>query len=406
MMTERELRILEETYGTPLYIFYEDAFKDNFLRLQSLFRSYYPKYYPAYSYKTNYTPEICRLVKQMGGYAEVVSDMEYAAAKKAGYPNQEIIFNGPFKGESLKVHLLHGGILNIDNRTELKEVFALADMFPEKTFCIGIRVNINIGQTFISRFGIDTDSGELDQAVRDIRGKKNIFLQGFHCHIGQSRTARAWELRTEKMLQLADRYFQEKPPEYLDLGSGMFSVMNAELAAQFGSDLPSYEDYAEVTVKRFAEHYKACSEHEKPVLFTEPGATVISGFIDFAGRVSSVKHIKGKTFVTMNCSSDNIGDICRLKKLPIHVFGEPGDYVENADIAGYTCLEHDILYRDFTGYIKEGNTILFENTGGYSNVSKPPFILPNCPMVAVDRKGKSRLIKRRETFGDIFCTYC
>lgn len=58
----------------------------------------YDNYIPGYSYKTNYAPHICKLVKSLGGYAEVVSDMELYVAKKIGYENSEIIYNGPCKG--------------------------------------------------------------------------------------------------------------------------------------------------------------------------------------------------------------------------------------------------------------------------------------------------------------------
>ena len=34
-------------------------------------------------YKTNYTPHLCKIVNE-GKYAEIASEMEYAAAKKIG----------------------------------------------------------------------------------------------------------------------------------------------------------------------------------------------------------------------------------------------------------------------------------------------------------------------------------
>ena len=37
------------------------------------------------------------MVKEMGGLAEVVSDMEYRLAKKIGYENNEIVLTDEFK---------------------------------------------------------------------------------------------------------------------------------------------------------------------------------------------------------------------------------------------------------------------------------------------------------------------
>jgi diaminopimelate decarboxylase len=51
-----------------------------------------------------------------------------------------------------------------------------------------------------------------------------------------------------------------------------------------------------------------------------------------------------------------------------------------------------------------GDLVVFENVGSYSVVLKPPFILPNFPIVEL-RGGQTRVVKRKETFDDLFCTY-
>ena len=48
--------------------------------------------------------------------------------------------------------------------------------------------------------------------------------------------------------------------------------------------------------------------------------------------------------------------------------------------------------------------MVFENVGSYSVVLKPPFILPNFPIVELC-DGQARVVKRKETFDDLFCTY-
>jgi diaminopimelate decarboxylase len=75
------------------------------------------------------------------------------------------------------------------------------------------------------------------------------------------------------------------------------------------------------------------------------------------------------------------------------------------DITGYTCLEQDVLYKDFPQSVKVGDVIEFRNVGGYSVVYKPPFIQPNCAMVSVANDGTVKKIKRRETFDDMLVTY-
>ena len=124
-LDKKQVDEMIEKYGSPLYIFHAEEFERNYLELLNTFRSIYPKYNIAYSYKTNYAPRICQLVKSLGGLAEVVSDMEYRLAKKIGYENTDIVYNGPIKGDGLYEHLLMGGVANVDNLEEMKSIVGL-----------------------------------------------------------------------------------------------------------------------------------------------------------------------------------------------------------------------------------------------------------------------------------------
>ncbi len=395
---------LIDEYGSPLYAFDSEKFVANYIELQDTFRKIYPKYTIAYSYKTNYTPRICQIVKELGGYAEVVSDMEYTLAKKIGYSNSRIIYNAPYKGKKMAEHLLLGGILNIDNLQEVDKVRSIAKTNKDKQFNVGIRVNLDIGQDFISRFGIEAESFEFKEAFRKLNDTSNVKVVGLHCHIGKCREVEAWQKRTEMMLALADKYIIG-PPQYINLGSGMFARMEGSLAKQFGLNIPTYNDYAEAVALPFKVHYSALSDREKPILFTEPGTTVVSSYIDFICNVDSIKNIRGQDIAVLNCSKDNIGILCRTKRLPVYVYGDSGEYFDSINLTGYTCLEEDVVYEGYTGNLAVGNYIVFKNVGGYSNVTKPPFIAPNCPMIEIKSDGNTRLIKRAETFDDIFVTY-
>ena len=156
MLDDHELiNQLTEIFGSPLYVFNEQAFVENYKALTDTFRMHYENYHIAYSFKTNYTPYIASVVKNHGGYAEVVSGMEYYIAKKIGYKDQNIIFNGPNKGDAGKEAFLNGCILNVDNLDEVQTLSDIAKQNADKSFEIGIRINIDVGQDFISRFGVD-----------------------------------------------------------------------------------------------------------------------------------------------------------------------------------------------------------------------------------------------------------
>lgn len=399
-----DIEKIKGKFGLPCYVFDEIEFCANYQHLEKVLRDAYCKYRVAYSYKTNYAPKMCSLVKAMGGYAEVVSDMEYDIAKAVGYENSKIVYNGPFKGPKMEEHLLNGGILNIDNLEEIDRVVGFANQV-KKNFKVGIRVNINIGQSFVSRFGIDADSDDLKLAVELLNQCEYTKLVGLHCHIGQSRDVVAWKARTTLILDLADKYM-EGIPEYLDLGSGMFGDMVPEMMKQFAVNVPTYEEYAMVTAELVNIHYKDISVERKPILFTEPGTTVDNRYIDLIAEVDSIKKIKGKDMAVLNCSIHNLGDVSGSVKLPLEVIenAKSRQKYTDMDLVGYTCLERDVPYRNYTGELGKGDYLVFGNVGGYSNVDKPPFILPQCAMIGISDK-ETYVIKRRETTEDILSTY-
>lgn len=393
-------------YQSPVYFFDEPAFLSNYYAFVNTFKQIYPKYTLSYSYKTNYVPYICRLVKDNGGYAEVVSDMEYTLAKKLGYSNDKIVYNGPVKGPLMEEHLQQGGILNIDNYEEAQRVCDLASRHPNMKFKIGVRINLDVTTDFISRFGFELGSDLLEKAIQRLNLVENIQIAGVHGHSGHARGINAWARRVEILLKAADKIVGSQP-EYISLGSGMFGRMDDRLASQFPVDIPSYQDYANTVLVPIAEHYASLPEEDKPVVFTEPGATVISAYISFAASITSFKCIRGRDIAICDGSFYNLGEICRNRHLPLDIIPSSSEKrkFDCVDIVGYTCLENDILYKQYAGELGIGDIVLFGNVGGYSVVSKPQFIQPNFPMVAIKENGDLIEIMRPETFEDVFAKF-
>lgn len=402
MMT-RTIEELIKKNGTPFYLFDEEGFVNNYLNLEGTFRKVYPNYKISYSYKTNYTPFVCKLVKNLGGYAEVVSDMEYTLAKKLGYANSQIVYNGPSKGECMYEHLEEHGILNLDSLDEARRVVNYCKAHSDKQFTVGIRINMDLGAAnFISRFGLEPDSEDMLEIVRLIGVTTNLRLVGLHCHISRCRSLDAWAERAKIMLNMADKYI-DGVPQYISLGSGMFADMAGYLRKQFGGgNVPTYEDYCEAAIKPFAEHYR--NTENQPILFTEPGTTVVARYLSFVSRVLSIKQIRGRRIANMDGDYHNLGEICTMKKLPTHVIagGKEQNYYGNIDIMGFTCLEQDVMVPHWEGNLAEDDIMVFDNCGGYSIVSKPQFIKPQSAMFAKRTDGSVIQIMRAETFDDVF----
>lgn len=390
-----------EKIGTPYYMFYANEFIRNYYDLENSMKKFYDNYQIAYSFKTNYTPAVCKIVKSLGGYAEVVSDMEYQLALKIGFSPECIVYNGPGKGKMLEHCILNGGLLNVDNLRELKEVCDIAKNNPEKKLEVGIRVNFDIGNGLHSRFGLDIENGDFFDALSKIKNINNLSIKGLHFHISRARGLDAWKNRIIGMLDLIEQYKLDDL-QYIDLGSGMYGKLDPELQEQFGQT-PSFEDYANVVAREMDRYYS--HKNTKPILITEPGTTLVSKYFHVFMSVLDIKQIRGKYFALLDGSFHNVGEICGLKKVPMRITGDLKSKVyKDVDFVGYTCLEQDVIYAGYNGKLEIGDVVEICNVGGYSIVDKPPFIHPDIPIYMLMNDNVT-CIKREQTLEDIFAPY-
>lgn len=398
------LNDIGRNHGDAFYLLDTEQFELNFHELLKAFRKFYPETYIAYSYKTNYTPRLCRMVEDMGGYAEVVSDMELEIARRIGVPYSKVHFNGPVKNfEAVREVILGGGIVNLDDYVEVPAITELAAQHPDMTINVGLRCNFQINDGTLSRFGFDVEKKEFSELVAHLNGIGNIRIAGLHCHFA-SRRGETWKPRAEGMCKLVDELCTEMP-DHVDLGGGLFGKMKNSLKAQFGMHIPTYKEYAQEAAKTIAEHFGECKN--QPKLFIEPGSALVGDAMRFAARVKSIKDIRGKKIATLMGSIYNINPTLNKKNPPITVMHDEtlstSEYAD-LDFAGFTCIESDYLYRGYNGPLSIRDFVVFENVGSYSVVLKPPFILPNFPILEL-KEGKAEIIKRQETFDDLFHTY-
>lgn len=405
------LEKLSDVYGQSFYLLDRDDFEDSFKGLISEFQFYYPKSRIAYSYKTNYIPRLCKIVDRLGGYAETVSDMEVDVALAIGVSPNKIFFNGPYKKpKAIENLLLNGGVVNADSAADLKIICSIAISNPENVLRVGIRCNFDIGDKEVSRFGFDFNNGDFDDALAEIIKFPNIELVGLHCHYA-SRDIQSWVNATNGMLEVIEsvELRNVKPLKYVSLGGGLYGRMPEKLRLQLGTPAPSFGDYAAASAKPFAEFFKNHGEHETPELIIEPGTALAANSLKFVTRVINIKKIGEKAIATLSGSSFNTNPTSAKINLPITIYHSGGSesrqrYVD-LDMAGYTCIESDYLYRSYSGQLSVGDFVVFDSAGSYSVVMKPPFIMPNVPILELNGEQSVKVIKRQETFEDVFRTY-
>ena len=403
-LTKELIKNITSCYGDSFYILDSDVFQKDYNDLLMTFRKYYSDTYIAYSYKTNYIPRLCKIIGAIGAYSEIVSEMELDVAERIGIEEKRIIWNGPIKNQRVvESFLLNGGTVNIDSIDEFLGICNIAKNNPDIPINIGVRCNYEVGDEVLSRFGIDISGKDIDYIFSEIARIDNLNLKMLQSHFAR-RHYKYWKAKAIGMLDIYDRVVDcyGLKPSWLDLGGGISGNMPNDLRNQLGLQGVSFEKYAMMSAKMFYEHFK--NKEDKPKLFIEPGTALAANCMRFVCRVESIKDIRGKTIVTVNGSQKNINMVGINPPMEVIHFNDEPLKCCDADIAGYTCIESDYLYKNFSGMIGRGDYLVFGSCGSYSVVMKPPFILPNVPIIDIS-SGKIEEIKCAEDYNDIFNTY-
>ena len=399
------LNKLAQTLGESFYILDVEKFRNNFVKLKNAFCQIYPKTEIAFSYKTNYIPQLCKVVRDEGGFAEVVSEMEYDLAITIGTDPLKIIVNGPYKpADALEKFLLNGSIVNLDSYAEFDILKMIAKKNPDIMLNIGIRCNFNFSGLPTSRFGIDVTDPAFDSIFEHISKTKNIKFRILHCHYPNRELALFGE-RVDNMLELYHLVSKFAKPPIIDIGGGLGGNLDDFIKQQLSFNVADYSDYAKLIATKFKNAFS--NAEEKPTLMLEPGTALVADTMKFVCKITDIKNIRGQWIAMTSGTKINFSQMASKLFMPFTVFSRKQDvqnYYSSIDISGYTCMENDYLFRNYSGSLHVGDYLVFDNVGSYSVVFKPPFILPNVPVISLVN-GKMKILKQAETFEYIFQTY-
>ena len=228
---------------TPCYIINDEEYTQNITRFKAEFESRWKgRVLFGYSVKTNNFPYMLKAALAHGFYAEVVSPDEYAFARRCGCREDNIIYNGPQKRDTVVSACAAGSIVNLDNLEEVERVCA-AFRDSEHKSAVGLRVNYDIerdcpGETTCTgipgRFGICLENGDFEKALAMLR-ESGIELAGLHLHqSSKTRSLAIYRSIAGTAVQIG-REFGLDALRYVDIGGGFFG----------GSFFPGKPTYAE-----------------------------------------------------------------------------------------------------------------------------------------------------------------
>ncbi len=397
--------------GTPCFLINEELFVDNIQRVKTAFIKEYDRTIVSYSFKTNYIPYICKLAKDYGCKAEVVSYLEYQIAKYVGFAPKDIIMNGPIKRyKEFETAVLDGALVNIDSFYELVHLTRIRDNYPSKQIRVGIRINVPIvdengvsaiyGEEIIGRFGFV--DGELAEVIDSLH-KLDCEIICLHGHTSsKNRAISNYHQIGKKLIDVAMAY--NLNPKYIDLGGGFFGPVPEGMFKD--RHVPTYEEYSSQIISYF-NNISWFVEH-RPYIIIEPGMSVAASSMSYLSRAYDIKHRDDRRIVqtdgTMFHVRHNMADF----NLPYYIVCRDENLFEQEEkvhFSGASCMESDLLKRCTTKQmVNVGDYLVIDNVGAYTFVMASSFI-QYLPYVAVMKGGTVKMLRRSrefENFIDVF----
>lgn len=401
------LNELDHLVGSPFYIMRPDVYERNLVSFLDAFKKRYENIIAGYSFKTNYVPALVSKAKNLGCYAEVVSEMEMDMARKIGF--DRIIFNGPIKREEALIIALENGVLvNLDSEYEVESVLNYKKANPGKSVSVGLRVNVKLtdddGNSTIQcglrsgRFGFTKEM--LQKVIADLRNA-DVNIISLHGHTSSSdRAVMNYKVIAQHMLEIRKCYELEDV-QYFDVGGGFFG------AAAEGIDIsnkPKYEDYANCILDVLLNDEWFL--RKTPYVVIEPGASVVSNVFSYVMKVYQNKHIGDTDFVAVDGSVFDAKPTMHGYNLPFTVYRKTNaDDELVCDVVGSTCMEKDVILKGVSMPIVEhGDYIMMKGVGAYTVSLTPTFINYLCPIISLDGESVS-VTRRRQTIDDVLNIY-
>ncbi len=396
---------LVEQHGSPLFVMVEDVLRQKYQDAHRAFSTRYPRVQFAWSYKTNYLKSVCQVFHQEGAIAEVVSDFEYAKARALGIDGSDIIFNGPYKEETiLRQAVADGARIQIDNLDELSLLERIATE-QNLVIPVGIRINMTAGsEPTWTKFGFNYENGEAARVIRRIARGDQLQLAGLHMHLGTF----ILDLRTyyegmTKLLQLAHYARDEFEIElqYINAGGGFASTNSLKYQYLPGHELtPSFEQYAEAICTAMEEQMPDYAQ--PPLLLLETGRALVdeAGFL--ITSVLSVQTTADGGRALIVDAGVNLLYTANWYRLNIDPAQEVSGPMSKTIVYGPLCMNIDVLRDDAPlPAMDAGQQLVIHPVGAYNITQSMQFITyrPRVVMIAAD--GSVDIIRQRETLESV-----
>lgn len=405
---------LAREFGTPLYIYDEETLRMRARTIRNAFTSRYERTRVVYASKAFAAPAILHIFYEEELGLDVVSEGELVAGLRAGIPAGDMTFHGNNKSEqeleaALRAGIGHIVIDNFDEIEMLSEVAAMTGDVQPVLLRLNPGVDVHTHHKIAtgvndSKFGFPVWDGSAERAVQSALAAPGLQLQGYHMHIGsQLLDWDGYQVAIEEGIafaaQMRDRY--GVTPAVFSPGGGFGIAYTGEMPE------PNLAGWADAAIAAFT---RSCERFNLPLpeLVIEPGRTLVGPAGVALYTVGTRKEIAGlRTYVSLDGGmADNIRPALYEARYTAEIANRAHQGPsERVTLAGRYCESGDLLIQDIDlPHLERGDLLALPGAGAYSLAMASNYNLSLRPAVVLVRNGSPRLIRRRETFDDLFAT--
>lgn len=406
---------LAKEFGTPVYLF-DEAYIRKMMRVYRdvIATKYDGKGMVLYASKAFSCKAIYCIADEENIGIDVVSGGELYTALQAGFPASRIYMHGNNKldyeiGEALDAGI---GCIVADAYSEIDKIDAEAE---KRGICQKILLRINPGveahthafvqtATTDSKFGFSIANGMAEKVTAYALTKKNVKLEGYHCHIGsQIFEKQSFVLAVEKCMDFCAS-IREKlgfTATTLNLGGG-YGIWYTDEDRKISAE--GYAEYLEALIESVKE--KAAENGlPLPYLLIEPGRSIVGEAGITLYTVGAIKEIPGvKKYVAIDGGMfDNPRYALYESKYTALLANRANEEpTEIVSIAGKCCESGDIIAVNVPlPKAKSGDILAVLSTGAYNYSMAMNYNRNKIPPCVLVSEGKGEYIVRPQTYEDI-----
>ena len=420
---------LAERFGTPLHVLSESRLRANYRRIRDAFAERWDAGVEVcYAIKANPALAVRRVLADEGAHGDCLGLPELRASLIAGTPGPTLVLNGNNKDDdAIRAAVRCAARINVDDPEEPARIRA-ASIAEGRRTAVGIRTKPDpapladrltelapgtVG-SYVERSKWGLGPRETVRTAAAILATDELDLVGLHCHLGRHVpepelfAGLADSLSTTMTLLAGETGWH---PDVVTIGGGFtqgrdpyFRKPRDGRAWPRVDDcfVPAIERYADALCERLGEALGR-NGLPAPQLGLEPGRYIAGSAGVTVTRVGTVKRAESRVWVEVDTAISHIGmsrsptDAHALTPVRTRDRGE-----ELVDVVGPLCVLDLIAEQAPLERVEAGELLAILDTGAYADGEASNANSIGRPAVVLVCGEQADLIRRRETFADVF----